>query len=109
MDILFASEDLRELCEDERAAQRKLGKPVAKKLALRLTQLRAAPRLSDYTFGNPHPLKGDLAGCFGIWLDGGIRLVVRPADDPLPLLPDGGLDRRHVTIVRVEYLGNYHG
>jgi proteic killer suppression protein len=108
VDILFGSEELERTCTDGSFARKRFGLAVAKYLARRLDALRAAPRLSDFVQGKPHLLKGDFAGCYGIWLDGGFRLVVRPANDPVPLLADGGIDRANVTIVSIEYVGNYH-
>lgn len=108
MNILFASSKEERLCTDTKAAARQFGAKVAKLLQKRLAQLEAAPTLADFIFGNPHPLYRDFDGCIGIWIDGGHRLVVRPANEPLPLLTDGGLDRANITIICIEYVGDYH-
>jgi proteic killer suppression protein len=108
MDIQFASRNEERLCTETSVVKAQFGVKVAKLLAARIAQLQAAPNLAAFVFGKPHPLKGDRAGCIGIWLDGANRLVVRPANEPIPLLADGGLDRANVTIVCVEYVGNYH-
>lgn len=59
--------------------------------------------------GNCHALTGDRKGHFAMNLDGGLRLVFEPDHDPLPSLPDGGLDRKDVTRIRVLEVVNYHG
>ena len=82
--------------------------PGAKKLRARLADLDAAENLDQVRVGRPHWLKGDFAGCLSLDLDGGRRLVIKPANNPLPVLPDGSVDRCQVTRVRVEYIGNYH-
>lgn len=105
--ILFQDDELELLCNDEKQMKKRLGKS-ANKLKLRLTQLAAASSLSELVTGNLHHLSGDFEGCFALDLQGGLRLVIRPMDDPLPQLPDGSLDKRRVTIVSIEYIGNYH-
>lgn len=108
MEIRFANNKVRKLCEDGTHMQRKLGAAAARKLLARLADLQAAAHLDELPAGNPHPLSGEYQGCVGIRIDGGLRLVIRPLNEPLPLLPDGGLDRRAVTIVCIVFIGDYH-
>jgi len=108
VDIGFKDRDMRRLCEDEKLAIKKLGKLVAKKLRARLNALQAAANRNELPAGNPPPLKREFEGCIGITLEGGYRLVIRPANNPLPLRPGGDLDRQRVTIVTIEYIGDYH-
>ena len=108
MDIAFKDRKVRKICEDAAEARKKLGADAAKKLQLRLSQLHAAANLDELPSGKPHPLHNEYEGCFGITLHGGIRLVIRPANDPLPLRPGGDLDRARVTIVTIVYIGDYH-
>jgi toxin HigB-1 len=89
-------------------AEKKLGTDCARKLRLRLTALGAASRVTELLAGNPHPLNGDLAGQFALDLAGGRRLVFSPAEDPCPTHPAGGIDWSRVTIVRIEFIGDYH-
>ncbi len=104
----FAESDLRKLCEDPREAKRKLGAASAKKLQSRLADLLAASQLGDVPAGNPHPLKGDRVGQFAIRLSGGHRLVMEAADDPVPITADGATDWKHVSSVRIVFIGDYH-
>ena len=74
----------------------------------RLQALEAAARVTDLVAGNPHPLKGDRYGEFALDLAGGWRLTFVPAHNPCPASPDGGIDWAQVTIVTIEYIGDYH-
>lgn len=108
MEILYKDKKIRELCEKQAAAEKKLGAACARKLKLRLLALQAAARVSELVAGNPHPLKGDRHGQFALDLAGGWRLVFAPANEPCPTRPDGGVDWSEVTIVSIEYIGDYH-
>lgn len=108
LEIHFKDKKIRELCEKRGVAERTLGAACARKLHARLSDLEAASRVSDLTAGNPHPLKGDRRGQFALDLAGGWRLVFAPDHDPCPTKPDGGIDWAQVTIVCIEYIGDYH-
>lgn len=108
MEIHFKDGKLRELCEKRAVAIRKLGPQVARQLQARLSDLDAAARVTDLPAGNPHPLKGDRRGQFALSLAGGWRLVFRPANEPVPLRDDASIDWSAVTIVCIEYIGDYH-
>jgi toxin HigB-1 len=64
--------------------------------------------MSQVRRGNPHPLKGDFAGCIALNLDGGKRLVLEPANAPVPRRADHSIDWPAVTAVTVVYIGDYH-
>ena len=108
MKILFANKKIRELCEQQRVAERKLGAPSARRLRIRLSEIEASSRVTDLVAGNPHPLKGDRYGQFALDLSGGWRLVFSPANDPCPTKDDGGINWAQVTIVSIEFIGDYH-
>lgn len=108
LEIRFKDKKIRELCEQRVVAERKLGSACARKLRARMSDLEAASRVSDLSAGNPHPLKGDRLGQFALDLVGGWRLVFAPDHDPCPTKPDGGIDWAQVTIVCIEYIGDYH-
>jgi toxin HigB-1 len=108
MEVRFGDKKVRELCEKRATAERKLGSDCARKLRARLADLEAAGRVTDLVAGNPHPLKGDRAGQFALDLAGGWRLVFAPGNDPCPRNPDGSIAWSAVTIVCIEYIGDYH-
>lgn len=108
MEINFKDKKVRELCENRTVAEKKLGAVCARKLRTRLSDLEAASRVTELVAGNPHPLKGDRVGQFALDLAGGWRLVFSPHQDPCPTHPDGGIDWSKVTIIRIEFIGDYH-
>ena len=85
-----------------------MGASCARKLRSRLSDLEAASRVTDLVAGNPHPLKGGRQGQFALNLAGGWRLVFSPANDPNPTHDDGGINWSQVTIVSIEFIGDYH-
>lgn len=108
MQINFKDKKVRELCEKQAVAVKKLGHVCARKLRSRLDDLEAAGQVTDLVAGNPHPLKGDRDGQFAVDLAGGFRLVFAPDHDPVPQRPQGGIDWSQVCIVCIEYIGDYH-
>lgn len=108
MELHFKDKKTRQLCEKKTVAEKKLGAACARKLRTRLDDLEAASRVTELVAGNPHPLKGDRAGQFALDLAGGWRLVFAPDHDTCPVRPDGGVDWSQVTIVCIEYIGDYH-
>ncbi len=108
MQIRYKDKKLRDLCEKKAVAEKKLGAACAGKLRSRLADLEAASRVSDLVAGHPHPLKGDRAGQFALSLAGGWRLVFSPGHDPSPTLADGAIDWSQVSIVCIDYIGDYH-
>ena len=108
MEIGFRDKKLREICEKEVVARKKLGGACARKLRIRLADLEAANAVTDLVAGKPHPLKHDRAGQFAVELSGGYRLVFVPGNDPVPRHPDKSIDWSRVTIIRIEFIGDYH-
>ena len=108
MKIFFANKKVRKLCENQREGEKKLGSQCARKLRARLSDIEALSRVSELVAGNPHPLEGNRHGQFALNLAGGWRLVFSPANEPCPIKGDGGIDWAQVTIVCIEFIGDYH-
>ncbi|MEO8022153.1 killer suppression protein HigA [Polaromonas sp.] len=108
MEIKFKDQQLRELCEKKAVAAKKLGDNCARKLQTRLADIAANSRVTDLVAGKPHPLKGNRLGQFSLELAGGWRLVFAPANEPIPRRDDASIDWSAVTIVCIEYIGDYH-
>ncbi len=108
MEISFRDKKIKELCENGAKATKKLGADNAKKLRTRLSDLEAASNVKELVAGTPHPLRGDRYGQFAVYLHGGDRLVFSPNHDPCPELPDGGISWAEVTIICIEFIGDYH-
>lgn len=108
MEIRFGDKSLGDICQKLAVANRKLGDICARKLQARLSDLEAAEKVTDLKAGNPHPLKGKRLGQFALNLSGGWRLVFEPANKPLPRNDDLSIDWSRVTIVSIEFIGDYH-
>lgn len=104
----FRDKKLREVCEKQAVARRKLGDACAHKLRTRLAELEAAATVAELVAGNPHSLKHDRSGQFALELAGGFRLVFAPANEPIPRKTDASIDWSQVTIVCIEFIGDYH-
>jgi hypothetical protein len=52
---------------------------------------------------------GNLAGQLSVDLDHPYRLLLRPANDPVPRKPDGVLDRGRITIMEILGVEDTHG
>jgi len=108
LEINIPDDDLRALYEQQRLAVKKLGKPCARKLRGRLSDIAAAAHVRELVAGRPHPLTGDRQGQFALDLQGAVRLVFVPDHDPVPYFPDGGIDWAQVTRVTIVFIGDYH-
>ena len=111
MDILFKKKRLAKRMASKREMVKAYGTGTARKVRLRLDQLRAADHLGQmrYLPGRCHELTGDRKGEIAIDLDGPNRLLFEPADDPPPTKDDGGLDWEKVTAISILGVEDYHG
>ena len=78
MEVRYKDKKIRDLCEKQAVAEKRLGAASARKLRLRLLALEAAARVTDLVAGNPHPLKGDRLGQFALDLCPGPRPLPHP-------------------------------
>lgn len=103
MEILFSTGDDPDDWNDMRRLMRRHNTQRAKLIRRRLDDLRAADTLQVMRNlpGRCHELKGDRAGQLSLDLDGPYRLLFRPADEPPPAKPDGGMDWIQVRAVVV--------
>ncbi len=110
MKILFKTEKLQRRCNSLAEATKKWGPVSAKRLKQRLDDMNAAVCLADTRSlpGRYHPLEGDRAGQWSARLEGPLRLVFEPADEPLPQLEDDSLNTAAVTVVRILEVRDYH-
>lgn len=57
-----------------------------------------------------HALTGDRAGQFAVTTTQQYRLIFEPANVPIPVLEDGGIDLAEITAIRIlEVDIDYHG
>ena len=106
--VAFTDEKLARTCSTDNAGKRRYGQDWSL-IRRRLKELEAAPSLDDRQLGNPHPLTGQLAGTWAVSTSRNDRILFEIDHDPLPLLDDGGLDRKRVTAIAItEVNHDYH-
>lgn len=86
--------------------EKSLGTIRAKKIRIRLAELRAAVNLMDFwpPKSGPsrcHELQGQRKGQLSMDLDHPYRLIFVPDHNPIPRRKDGGLDWSQVTTVKI--------
>jgi proteic killer suppression protein len=108
VEIDFKDKKLKDLCDPQGSAQRRLGADMARKLKTRIADLRAALSVNELLAGRPHPLTGKRTGQFALDLVQPQRLVFEPDHDPVPQTEDGGIDWSQVTRVIIVWIGDYH-
>lgn len=111
MNLLFQEKKLEKRCSDQALRIRTYGQRCAKLLERRLKELRAAENLEAMFHviqARCHELKGDRKGTLAVDLEHPYRLIFEPAHDPVPRQPDGGLDRIHITDIRILSVEDYH-
>jgi len=111
MKIYFRTTKLQKICSQEREMVKELGTKRAAKLKQRLMELRAADTLSVISHLPPprcHELTGKESGTFSVDLEHPYRLLFIPADDPIPLRADGGIDREQVREIEILEIRDTH-
>lgn len=114
MDIHFKSRKLEKQLNKEKEMLKAYGTTRSKFLKRVMVSLRAAPSLGMFAppYSPPnrcHELTGNRKGTISIDLDGPYRLLFEPFNEPLPTLPDGGLDWNGVTVIRILGVEDTHG
>ena len=109
MDVRAASK-LQKILSSELKLKGKYGPKMAKAVMKRITQLEAADTLEDMRSlpGNWHELHEDRDGQIAANLSANLRLIIKPANNPLPLDDDGGLDWSSVDSVNIVEIADYH-
>ena len=104
MEIYFNTRKLKKSCSSEKAMRKDFGAKLAKKIAARLHELQMAEVLNEISRVPParcHELSGDREGQLSVDLQHPYRLIFIPANDPIPLKEDGGLDWENVDEVEI--------
>ena len=110
MQVLFSSDRDKKFFESKSEQTRRFGPDAAKKLKLRLDDLDATASMEDMRNlpGKWEELTGDRVGQFSARLAGGLRLIVKPSEQPPPAKPDGGLDWPAIDSITVIEVVDYH-
>jgi plasmid maintenance system killer protein len=103
MDIVFNNDKFKKECNDQRLLEKSQGAVRAKRIRRRLDDLRSVNVLEDMRNlpGRCNELLYDRAGQLSLDLDHPYRLIFEPANEPIPVKADGGLDWKQVTTVRI--------
>lgn len=114
LSIRFKSKKLARQLNSEKELLKAFGAKRAKRLAIVMSSLRAAPNLGVFAppYSPPHrchELTGNRKGKLSLDLDGPYRLIIEPANDPVPRRDDGGLDWHAVTTIRILGIEDTHG
>lgn len=114
IEIQFKTNKLEKTFTQHKALVRTYGGEQAKLIQRRLKALEAASALSDFLPPNIppercHELIGDRKGQLSMDLKYPKRLIFEPADKPRPTLPDGGLDWKKISKIRILGVEDTHG
>lgn len=107
MNISFRSEKVARSFNEGVKLVKIHGKMRAKKIRIRMKELRAATSLQDFWPPKSPPerchelTEGKRSGQLSVDLDHPYRLIFVPDHDPVPKLKDGGLDWSHVTAIEI--------
>ena len=104
MEISFTSTRMQKLFSTRDKMTRQWGQRIAKRIAQRLMEFKAAQTLGDISYLPParcHELSGNRAGQLSVDLEHPFRLIFTPDHDPRPRKEDGGLDWTKVTKIIV--------
>ncbi len=111
MVIYFKTKKLQKVCNNKNEAIKKLGSKMAGKLQRRLMELTAASCLADISRLPPsrcHQLSGNRDGQLSVDLEHPYRLLFISANDPVPVIQDGGLDWTQITEIEIVEIADTH-
>ena len=104
MELSFANTKLAKELANEKSIMRKYGPDNGRRVCQRLADLMAADNLETLRFLpqiRAHELTGDRAGQISVDVRHPRRLLLAPDHTEIPRKPDGGLDWRRVTKVKI--------
>ena len=115
MDISFKNKRLEKSFNEGPQLVKIHGKLRAKKIRIRLTELRAAQSLMDFWPPKSPPSRchelteGKRSGQLSVDLNHPYRLIFIPDHDLIPRHDDGGLDWSQVTAIKILGVEDTHG
>lgn len=110
MKIRFGNNKLAKQLENASAIKKSFG-VMAKKVSMRLDDIRAAPNLAvlkQIPQAACHELKGDRAGEWAVSISGNHRLIFVLDHDLVPLKGDGSIDEIVITNIIITGTEDYH-
>ena len=115
MRISFRNSKLEKCFNDDAQLCRHYGDECAGKIRIRMKELRAAVSLKDFWPPKSPPSrcheldKGQRRNQLSVDVSFPKRIIFVPDHDPVPKLPDGGLDWAGVTAIRITGVEDTHG
>lgn len=109
--IHFRNTKLEKTFSSEKELTRSYGAEQARVLMRRVSELKAARCLADLRLLpqlRAHELAGDRKGQISLTIRQPYRLILLPANEPVPRLENGGLDWAATTAVTVIEVVDYH-
>ena len=89
LQIEYHDEKVRKIMCDAKVFQKKVNLDIAKSIKRRMNQLEATDNFNEYltkvALGKPHPLEGNLKGCFAISISPNYRLIIEPLETKLDM------------------------
>lgn len=111
MEVSFANRKLAKELADEKSIMRRYGTDNGRRICQRLADLVAAENLETLRFLpqlRAHELTGDRAGQISVDVKHPYRLLILSDHDETPRKPDGGLDWKRVTRVKIIEIADTH-
>ncbi len=109
--IHFRNSKLEKTFSSEKELMRTYGPEQGRLLVRRISELQAVRCLADLRALpqlRAHELTKNRKGQISISVQHPYRLIIVPANEPIPTLPDGGLDWSSIAEVTVIEIVNYH-
>jgi len=111
MELSFTNKKLAKLLNSEKDTLRKYGADNGRRILLRLSQLAAVENLNEliaFPQVRLHQLKGDRDEQLSIDIKHPYRLIVIPNHSEIPRKPDGGLDWKQISAVKILEITDTH-
>lgn len=111
MELSFANRKLAKELADEKSIMRSYGADNGRRICQRLADLMAAANLETPRFVpqlRAHELTGDRVGQISVDVKHPYRLLILADHDETPRKPDGGLDWKRVTKVKILEIVDTH-
>ncbi len=108
---MFRTRKLVKIFNSQAALQKAFGARRALEIMRRMAVLRAASCLGRVPKTPPdrcHQLVGDRNLQFAVDLVHPFRLVLEPANEPVPRMKDGGADLEEIDTIRILRIEDYH-
>ena len=111
MEVYFRTRKLERMFSSQKLLQREYGQENARFIMRRMSVLSAAPTLKQVPSTKPerrHQLQGNRSDQFAVDVRHPYRIVFVPANDPVPVLEDGGYDLYRITAITILAVEDYH-